>query len=634
MIALTQACKAERVLSFLAAALLLFFLLVYLHPYHGIRHDAILYLGQSLLRWQPEQFGQDLFFAYGSQAQYTLFPQVIAWFLSHGGAAGFFKWGTAFALFAFAASSAFVLGRLLPTGFRFFGLVAVIVLPAGYGGWNVFSYAEPFFTARSLAEPLVLLGVVAWLTNRWAMAGLVWALASIVHPLQALPVWVAAWLDRVSHDRRWLRLFWLVLPGLVAAVLGIKPFDSLLLRYDETWHRWIAEPNKHVFLVSWQPSAWGYLLTDLFLGWLILRRADGVLYRFARMVWLATILGVGFTLIFADGLHLVLPTGVQLWRAQWLLHWLAMACVPWLLIRDAQEGGKFPTRFVLLLAIVLLGTPSGQGDYTALAVLCLIPIYVFWERLASHVRPPLLKLLATSIPVALALMLFKHAQMVAVLYANSGGSRDVIRPEFTFFAFPLVAGGFVASGIWGWRRLHRLRLAFLALLLLASIHACGEWDRRSSWTRNIESAEYEPLLFGVELKPRAQVFWGDELLAPWLILHRPSYVNSIQSAGLLFNRGTAEEFYKRKKIIEALEFQSKVCGLMNELNRNIGTADSCSVSNEVVADVCAKADGVLDYLVLDQPLAARPLGSWQVMGGLKGDRPIIYRLYQCSDFSG
>lgn len=120
---------------------------------------------------------------------------------------GFLNGGLHLPCLPFAASSAFVLGRLLPTGFRFFGLVAVIVLPAGYGGWNVFSYAEPFFTARSLAEPLVLLGVVAWLTNRWAMAGLVWALASIVHPLQALPVWVAAWLDRVSHDRRWLRLF-------------------------------------------------------------------------------------------------------------------------------------------------------------------------------------------------------------------------------------------------------------------------------------------------------------------------------------------------------------------------------------------------------------------------------------------
>ena len=85
MIALMKVYKVERALSFLAAALLLLFLLIYLHPYHGIRHDAILYLGQSLLRWRPEQFGQDLFFAFGSQAQFTLFPQILAWFLSQGG---------------------------------------------------------------------------------------------------------------------------------------------------------------------------------------------------------------------------------------------------------------------------------------------------------------------------------------------------------------------------------------------------------------------------------------------------------------------------------------------------------------------------------------------------------------------
>lgn len=633
MIALMKVYKVERALSFLAAALLLLFLLIYLHPYHGIRHDAILYLGQSLLRWRPEQFGQDLFFAFGSQAQFTLFPQILAWFLSQGGAADLFKWATAVALIAFAASSASLLGRLLPIGYRFFGLVSLIILPASYGGWNVFSYAEPFFTARSLAEPLVLLGTVAWLSSRWTMAGLIWTLAASLHPLQALPVLFAAWLDRVNHDRRWLRLLWLVLLALVAGVLGVKRFEELFLRYDETWYGWIAEPNKHVFLTSWQPSAWGYLLTDLFLGWLILHRAEGRLQRFARMVWLATILGVCSTLVFADGLQLVFATGLQLWRAQWLLHWLAMACVPWLLILEAQAGGRFPPRLGLLLAIVVFGTPSGQGDYSALAVVCLIPIYVFWEHLESNVRPRLLKLLAAFIPVALLLMLLKHAQMIAVLYANAGGSRDVIRPEFTFFAFPLVVGGFVASGIWVWRQRRSLRPAFLILLLAVCVHAYGEWDRRSSWTRFIESAEYEPSLFGVELKPGAQVFWVDELLAPWLILNRPSYFNSHQSSGLLFNRGTAEEFYKRRQVMGVLEFQSKVCGLMNELNRNTSAADNCALSDEAVAEACAKAGGMLDYLILDQPLAAYPLGSWHVMGGVRGDRPIIYRLYKCSDFS-
>ena len=46
-------------------------------PYVGIRHDAPLYAAQAV-HAADGRFADDLFFAYGSQSQYSLTPQILA----------------------------------------------------------------------------------------------------------------------------------------------------------------------------------------------------------------------------------------------------------------------------------------------------------------------------------------------------------------------------------------------------------------------------------------------------------------------------------------------------------------------------------------------------------------------------
>ena len=72
------------------AGLLALFLLYYLRPYYGIRHDGALYLGQALLRLDPGNLSSDLFFKYGSQADFTVFPYFVASLLRHFDAASVF----------------------------------------------------------------------------------------------------------------------------------------------------------------------------------------------------------------------------------------------------------------------------------------------------------------------------------------------------------------------------------------------------------------------------------------------------------------------------------------------------------------------------------------------------------------
>jgi hypothetical protein len=61
--------------------------------------------------------------------------------------------------------------------------------------------------------------------------------------------------------------------------------------------------------------------------------------RLARALLLATLLAFAGPFVFADLLNLSLLTGVQLWRVQWLGHWVAIASLPYLLQFEFKSGG-------------------------------------------------------------------------------------------------------------------------------------------------------------------------------------------------------------------------------------------------------------------------------------------------------
>jgi hypothetical protein len=259
----------------------------------------------------------------------------------------------------------------------------------------------------------------------------------------------------------------------------------------------------------------------------------------------------------------------------------------------------------------------------------LIPLYLKWHWIAARIGVGFQRLMLATIPVALGVLLIKHGFFVYGQVQKADGLREVIRPEFAILAYPLVAGALVGAGLYLYHRSARWRMALTALLIPALVVAAVQWDRRSQWTRFIELAHYNPRLFGAELEPGAQVYWAGELVAPWLILHRPSYFNGYQEAGMLFNRGNAKETIQREKNLSTLEFQQSICDVMDGFNK---TPQSCQLDTQEVANVCKNADGKLDYLVLNNNLNIPPLGSWAIKGGLKGDTPITYNLYRCKDF--
>lgn len=630
---------SDKSSRYFSAVLLVAVLLLYLHPYYGIRHDAILYLGQALLRKMPEQFGSDLFFVHGSQAEFTLFPDLLAWALDNVDAGALFRMLTLAGQAFFLLASWWLIAKLWPEGQRFWPLLALLLLPSGYGGYGIFSYAEPFLTGRTFSEPLVLISLALWFMSRHAAAIGLWLLAMLIHPLQALPALLVAWLDLIRRDWRWLHFFWFgLLVVLASAVFGVAP-DAMYQRYDPEWMDVLLEHNRQVLLTQWEPADWSYLVIDGFLVMLVARWADATLLkRFSWLVFLATFVGCLLSLIFADAIQWVLGTGFQLWRAQWLLHWLAVASSPWLLIQCYRHEGHVSARLLMLVGIIASGTHVATGWHSSwfssyapafgsspLAVIMLIPLFLAWPTIRGKVGHGYMRLLTLGLMVFLFLSLARAVYSIIGTSALFGYARNAVRIEFLILSLPLISALLVATAIIAWYRHSAFRPIFLVALFFLVAFAAQSWDRRTVWMQEMESHVAGERPFEIDLKEGATVYWKDDLIAPWLVLQRPSYFTQIQLAGALFNRKTAQLGNERAHSLLPFEVQADLCKMLNALSDT-----ECDVDEETMREVCIEAKEKLDYLIVEGMKGPSSLGEWQVPGGgLRGDKVIKYYLYSC-----
>lgn len=607
-------------LECLLALVFLLAVTLYLRPYYGIRHDSILYLGQAYLNTEPDIFGQDLFFQYGSQASFTLFPTIAGAMLSHFSAPLLFQVLTLFGLIAFVLSSAFFFRHFFTWERTWWSLLALLMLPVTYGGFRIFSYSESFFTARSLAEPLLIVAMAFGVRQRYLLVIPFWLLAALLHPLQALAVLIIAWCWLVSFDNRWtLALLPVILS--IAALVVLNPDSDFLARYDVQWLEWIQKPNQQVFLSLWDFSSWSALLVELFLLVLIALNYPGEIRRVSLVLFVATLLGCGLSLILVDGLKLVLPTGLQLWRVTWVTQWWVALLLPQLLLAYYSKSGRLSPDITIVIIAVILGFT--QGVAPPYAVPALIAVYfalIYW---GEYLKPRAMRLVEMGLWLALLVIGLKYASFVWTLHSKTALAWDGVRLGFMLLAFPLFSGALAVTAIVFWKRSGKKVHAIYGIAgVVFLLFAMNSWDQRSEWTHYVESQDgLNP--FGKELRIGVQVYWRDELLAPWLILRRPSYLNGAQSAGLLFNRGTAEEFYRRSKVTQLLEMQTQVCDLVNGLN-NSGT---CSVDVSALRDACTRGEGQLGYLVTSTKVEGYEGATWRLRRSGKTD--YVYYLYDC-----
>jgi hypothetical protein len=98
---------------------------LFAHRYFGIQHDGLFYAVQALAHNSPEAFERDIFFAFGSQDDYSLFSRIyarlIAWLdLSGAGLAGLVAAQLAWAAAAAAIARHWLAGQRSGSAWRWY----------------------------------------------------------------------------------------------------------------------------------------------------------------------------------------------------------------------------------------------------------------------------------------------------------------------------------------------------------------------------------------------------------------------------------------------------------------------------------------------------------------------------------
>lgn len=598
-------------------------------PYEGLVHDGILYAGQALRHLHPAIFDGDLFFAgAASQDDFTVFGR------AYGALAGAFGLSTAAALLYvlgqvtwFAVALAWI--RSAAPGLALPAIACLLALRYPYSTDGRLELAESFVTARLLAEPLVLAGLLFAWRGRLAVGGIALAAAAVVHPLIAAPaaaivalLWLAAWIG-------WKRTSTVAIAAV--AVVAAVPLLGRVPRMDPEWLELVRTRNHFVIPAGWSVDGIARWLAVLLMLASAAALARTGLADLWRAVSLAAALGVALAWIgYHSGWAALIQ--VQAWRAIWPAIWFAPLAVVAACLALAPERPGMRIRMLGLLpafAFAQLTWVPGAG-VVALVYAAVVRLSIGDRRGWFGQRSP-----AAAAIVASGLALLALGCGILAILAVALAS-DVVEPldrRLPTFALRMLGWAALAGLAW-WASGARealvaasppgaggaRRLRWVAAAVLVSAIALS--DARPPTAQESERDEHVLEQWRSLIPQTAQVFWPERHRYVWTRLQRRSYVSFSQSAGILFDRATAVEAYRRRGVVEAISARDGLFALAYAG----GPTRAPTPSREDLQRTCA-ADGGLDFLVLAAeipgnlgPIYREPFSAVQ------------YRLYACRDF--
>lgn len=604
-------------------------------PYSGLRHDAILYLAQALKWSRPEQFNQDLFFAFGSQDRYSIYALIFGPIFERAevGIVQPIVFGLCHAAFLAAV------WRLLPSQLslrqKWLCLAALTLLRPSYGGLSIFSYCEPFLTARTLAEPLAL-----WSLVLLHQQGRVWTswllmlLAALMHPLMAIPVAACLWLMCCARDRRWLILLPLA-AGAIATLtlLGKPPFDALLKQYPDDWWKLVAH-NDQVLVKNWRASDWAAISVSF-----AVLVGSRHLYRPEQKGLIsALLLGVGILLavvILGSQLYRnVLITQLQLWRGLWVVRALSVALTPALLLAVARRGRAGPATACSLACIICMANLHWESAWAA-SLWPAMHLWI-WRRDLDVSRFILRLSVAASTVAILAIGICDYVRQEA-MPAEDANFLDFSPVGIALIVFALPA---LACLVWLWRGYWRKSTSSMRTTLAWAAPASGLallvvgaslWDRRPALERYMESHLHSPHPFEAFVPVGTSVYWDNSHAAAWFVLKRPSYFSAAQGAGVLFNEKTARAWDQRHQAFRDIGRRRVACEVFTLLLSRLpdSSLPCSSLPEHEVRDVCRQASD-LEFVVSSELYSRKPLAAWAVPGDQSPFKTKY--LYACSAF--
>ena len=510
--------------------------------YFGTAFDARYYMAEALNALDPARFTDDLFFQFGSQGNFSLFPWLYRPFLLLFGvgstgmiltAAGQLLW----------LSGLFCLTRVL-AGERamWLSMAVVICMQNVYPG--SFSYGDSYLTARLFSEAFVM-HALAQLTahplRTWALL----AVAAALHPLMALPgVGIALVYLALGRPIWWAMMAAGAALAAALGLAGIAPFYNLFRTIDPEWLAIINLRTSYCFVGNW-PVAYFILAAGTVVSTVAaLVLIDGSHRRFLTAVLIVGIGGVVCTYLGGDIARNVLIVELQPWRSMWLLQLVSRICVP----------------LVLMALIARVAKP--QFDKFA------------WATLAT-------------------MGLILASSVARVLHNPTAVDFSLVSLAFLIPALALMAANLLLTD----RHLRVVLISAVAGFALIPL-ALMRWDSRSPWIRYVEAPEPPPRDLAALLPEGASVYWESGLEMLWFRLKRSSYFSRDQGVGALFYRDTAMAYQSR-----AVSFSPLGVGDLNEIETSaiMGKPPKPARNRAGLLALCRREKG-LDYVVLTQPL--------------------------------
>jgi len=524
-----------------------------LHRYKGLTQDGELYAFQALARLNPALRG-DVYLLANSQDEFTAFSPLYALFIRWLG-----LWNASVALFAACTltfiAAAWVSAQSLWDATRAWACAATcIVVVSGYGAYDVFAYSEPYLTARSMAEAMVIVALACHLRGlrRWGWSI---AIASMcIHPLMALPgVLLLACLS-VPLFYALLGAGFGVLAALSLAVLALHTSHGpqFLALIRGSWLEMVRQRSQYLFMQFWRWHDWDVQLRPMLC--LTLSGLATEQPRVRHLCWGAMLVG-GTGLVVALIACTIGPVAIllqgQAWRWFWVTGFMSILMLAPTAFRLWRDPGCGTVCATLLIAGWTF--PPANGTLLTAASLCL------W-CLRRHLRPESRTLLqGLAYAMIAAIVAWTGANCWSLCTSppiDLRGEPPLIERLRSIYALQLPALAVVGFGL-RWLRYANGYACGVVLALLIPLCVFGV---RGSFNGNsvssTSSAATALAQWRAVIPPASNVLVIPSSKAAgfiWFGLERPSYLTLNQSAGVVFSPETAQEIRRRSEVLLPVE---------------------------------------------------------------------------------
>jgi hypothetical protein len=317
---------------------------------------------------------------------------------------------------------------------------------------------------------------------------------------------------------------------------------------------------------------------------------------------------------------------LQLWRIMWVVHLLTLVGLYPAATMLYRKGpvGRLAAAMVLLAIVIVNAQPSTGFVFGAAALL----VMAFAMRRPVLDRRIAIAGIATCVIGAVVMGLIQAIEMALLILqgirtgmpaANLAAIPSQIPQLMLAVAWVALIGAEASRRRW-------MLPASACTGLLVLLWGVGQWDQRDDWARYVESHYGEPNPFDVTLRPNAQVFWPDQMLANWVLLQRPNYISTAVAAGAVFGRESTVELNRRTDVTLPMKIQGEACVRLAFEGHADYDPNECKYTDPAIRDVCHAA-GAPDYVVLMNALQAPPVSVWNYQA--PGRRPEPYYLYDC-----